>query len=99
MINSSLTTACNYITSQMDANETRVMTIVMISVGYNDYISMGCYSSSLAVGSIMVVKKGNLVVFYIAQYPARWTAQSTEHFLPSTDLFISTPTRLLREAF
>ena len=38
--------------------------------------------------------------FYIAQYPVRWTAQSTLHFLPSlTDLFIPTPTRLLREAF
>ena len=38
--------------------------------------------------------------FYIAQYPVRWTAQSALHFLPSlTDLFIPTPTRLLREAF
>ena len=42
------------------------------------------------------VKKGS---FYIAQYP-RWTAQSALHFLPPlTDLFIPTPTRLLREAF
>ena len=32
------------------------------------------------------------VVFYIAQYPVRWTAQSASHFLPSlTDLFIPTP--------
>ena len=38
--------------------------------------------------------------FYIAQYPVRWTAQSALHFLPPlTDLFIPTPTRLLREAF
>ena len=38
--------------------------------------------------------------FYIAQYPVRWTAQSSLHFLPSlTDLFIPTPNRLLREAF
>ena len=38
--------------------------------------------------------------FYIAQYPVRWTAQNASHFLPSlTDLFIPTPTRLLREAF
>ena len=38
--------------------------------------------------------------FYIAQYPVRWTAQSALHFLPSlADLFIPTPTRLLREAF
>ena len=30
--------------------------------------------------------------FYIAQYPVRWSAQSTLHFLPSlTDLFIPTP--------
>ena len=37
---------------------------------------------------------------YIAQYPVRWTAESASHFLPSlTDLFISTPTRVLREAF
>ena len=42
-------------------------------------------------------KKGS---FYIAQYPVRWTAQSALHFLPSlADLFIPTPTRLLREAF
>ena len=38
--------------------------------------------------------------FYIAQYPVRWTAQSALHFLPSlADMFIPTPTRLLREAF
>ena len=38
--------------------------------------------------------------FYIAQYPVRWTAQSALHFLPPlADLFIPTPTRLLREAF
>ena len=38
--------------------------------------------------------------FYIAQYPVRWTAQSALHFLPPlADLFIRTPTRLLREAF
>ena len=36
--------------------------------------------------------------FYIAQYPVRWTAQSALHFLPPlADLFIPTPTRLLRE--
>ena len=39
-------------------------------------------------------------IFYIAQYPVRWTAQSDLHFLPPlADLFIRTPTRLLREAF
>ena len=38
--------------------------------------------------------------FYIAQYPVRWIAQRSLHFLPSlADLFIPTPTRLLREAF
>ena len=38
--------------------------------------------------------------FYIAQYPVRWTAESALHCLPSlADLFIPTPTRLLREAF
>ena len=37
--------------------------------------------------------------FNIAQYPVRWTAQSALHFLPPlTDMFIPTPTRLLREA-
>ena len=37
--------------------------------------------------------------FYIAQYPVRWTAQRALHFLPPlTDMFIPTPTRLLREA-
>ena len=38
--------------------------------------------------------------FYIAQYPVRRTAQNALHFLSSlADLFIPTPTRLLREAF
>ena len=47
--------------------------------------------------SIEIKGKGS---FDIAQYPVRWTAQSALHFLPSlTDLFIPTPTRLLREAF
>ena len=40
------------------------------------------------------------VCFYIVQYPVHWTAQSTLHLLTSlTDLFIPTPTRLLRKAF
>ena len=44
-----------------------------------------------------IVIKGSV---YIAQYAVRWTAQSALHFLPSlADLFIPTPTRLLREAF
>ena len=44
--------------------------------------------------------KGKKGSFYIAQYPVRWTAQSALHFLnPLADLFIPTPTRLLREAF
>ena len=35
-----------------------------------------------------------------AQYPVRWTAQSALHFFPPlADMFIPTPTRLLREAF
>ena len=43
------------------------------------------------------IKKGK-GSFYIAQYSVRWTAQSASHFLPSlTDLFIPTPTRLLRK--
>ena len=43
------------------------------------------------------IKKG---IFYIVQYPVRWIAQSAVHFLPSlADLFIPTPTLLLREAF
>ena len=38
--------------------------------------------------------------FYIAQYPVSWTAQRALHFLPSlADMFIPTPTQLLREAF
>ena len=46
------------------------------------------------------IKRKVNVVFYIMQYPVRWTAQSALHFLPSlTDLFIPTPIRLLREAF
>ena len=45
----------------------------------------------------IILTKGS---FYIEQYPVRWTAQSASHFLPSlADLFIPTPTRLLREAF
>ena len=45
----------------------------------------------------ILVLKGS---FYIAQYPVRWTAQSALHFLPPlADLFIPTPTQLLREAF
>ena len=45
-------------------------------------------------------KKGKGMFLYIAQYPVRWTAQSVVHFLPPlADLFIPTPTRLLREAF
>ena len=49
------------------------------------------------VSPVTNLKKGN---FYIAQYPVCWTAQSALHFLPPlADLFIPTPTRLLREAF
>ncbi len=49
-------------------------------------------------------KKGKVTFsdpsFYIAQYPVRRTAQSALRFLPPlADLFIPTPTRLLREAF
>ena len=45
-----------------------------------------------------VNKKKGKGSFYIAQYPVR--SQSALHFLPSlTDLFIPTPTLLLREAF
>ena len=50
-----------------------------------------------ASGNDDIKKKGS---FYIAQYPVRWTAQSALHFLPPlADLFIPTPTWLLREAF
>ena len=52
---------------------------------------------SILVKKVVFKGKGS---FYIAQYPVRWTAQSALHFLPSlADLFIPTPTRLLREAF
>ena len=53
---------------------------------------------SLLISIKMDVKgKGSL---YIAQYPVRWTAQSALHFLPPlADMFIPTPTQLLREAF
>ena len=38
--------------------------------------------------------------FYVAQYPVRWTAQRSLHFLTSlADLFNPTPTRFLWEAF
>ena len=59
---------------------------------------------SLAYISVLYIvickKKKGKGSFYIAQYPVRRTAQSAVHFLPSlVDLFIPTPTRLLREAF
>ncbi len=45
-------------------------------------------------------KKGSFYIAQLGQYPVRWTAQSALHFLPPlADLFIPTPTRLLREAF
>ena len=48
---------------------------------------------------LQMVKQGK-GRFYIAQYPVRWPAQSALHFFPPLeDLFIPTPTRLLREAF
>ncbi len=44
------------------------------------------------------VRPGIKGSFYIAQYPVRWTAQTALHFLtPRADLFIPTPTRLLRK--
>ena len=71
----------------------------------------GPWPRSLAEGSLdkikvsrscvtfRIIKKGK-GSFYIAQYPICLTAQIALHFLPSlTDLFIPTPTRLLREAF
>ena len=52
---------------------------------------------NVIICSRYVLKKGHI---YIAQYPVRWTAQSALHFLPPlADLFIPTPTPLLREAF
>ena len=39
----------------MDANETRVVTIIMMSVGYNDFISMNYYCSKLAICATMDV--------------------------------------------
>ena len=58
----------------------------------------GVQRGVLYVGHVLV-KKGE-VMFYIAQYPVRWTAQSALNVLPSlADLFIPRPTRLLREAF
>ena len=54
-----------------------------MSARFPSCIHAGCIISN--------VKK---VVFIIAQYPVRWTAQSASHFLPSlTDLFNPTPTR------
>ena len=51
----------------------------------------------IITGASNVCKKDSL---YIAQYPVRWTTQGASHFLHSVaDLFIPTPTRLLREAF
>ena len=44
-------------------------------------------------------KKKGKCMFYTAKYPVCWTAKSGLHFPPLVDLFIPTPTRLLREAF
>ena len=58
--------------------------------------SLDCESGILSLS----YRAPQKVVFYIAQYPVRWTAQSALHFLPRlAHLFIPTPTRLLREAF
>ena len=56
------------------------------------------YPTTVLFSNDVVKKKA--VFIYIAQYPVRWTAQSALHFLPPlANLFIPTPTRLLREAF
>ena len=58
-----------------------------------------CARQCCYISGLYVQKKGK-GSFSIAQYPVRWTAQSALHFLPPlADLFIPTPTRLLREAF
>ena len=64
-----------------------------------------CYHIQCVTSSRVVVLRTKhqfkkKISFYIAQYPVRWTAQSALHVLPPlADLFIPTPTRLLREAF
>ena len=59
-----------------------------------------CLFTQQSLLSLVILDVVKMVCFYIAQYPVRWTAQSASHLLPSlTDLFIPTPTRLLREAF
>ena len=72
----------------------RSSTALSISDRDNEVVVLqGLTSYSLAMKKV----KGS---FYIAQYPVCWTAQIALHFLPSlADLFIPTPTRLLREAF
>ena len=55
-------------------------------------VSAAVATRSHAADCSSMVKKKVKVVFYIAQYPVRWTAQSASHFLPSlTDLFIPIP--------
>ena len=68
------------------------------SIMLNNYIShlINFIFQYVITSQVVVIK----VVFYIAQYPVRRTAQSALHCLPSlADLLIPTPTRLLREAF
>ena len=63
------------------------------------FVVMLVVANSAFVESVTLDCKGK-GSFYIAQYPVRWTAQGALHILPPlADLFIPTPTRLLREAF
>ena len=78
-----------------------VLDPVLFLVYINDLPN--CVNSStirLFADDCLIYKDKGKGSFYIAQYPVRWTAQSALHFLPPlADLFIPTPTRLLREAF
>ncbi len=75
------------------ARKTSVCTSIVYEL--RNYVMLSF--TTLTVNALSHTCKGS---FYIAQYPVRWIAQSALHLLPPlADLFIPTPTRLLREAF
>ena len=62
---------------------------------------LSCACTELCMFGYVWTSKRKKVCFYVGQCPVRWTVQSALHLPPPpiADLFIMTPTRLLREAF